>query len=598
MGDMSNINSFREERRRPTQPIGKTLKRLWQYLGVRRGRIVLALFLMLLCNLCSLAGPKLSGLAIDAIHFDMLPEELRHVAVLCAVMAALYLLSSLLSYLVARLTLKISRDVAYGLRRDIFRHLLSLPVRYFDERQTGDILSVISYDVDTVTNSLSTDILSVFTSLFTLAISLLMMLSILPKLALVFLVTVPLTVLFTRWRNVRVRPLFRKRSRCLGEMNGYAEEMIGGQRTTRAYGQEEAVIAGFADVNKTASDAVFTAERSGCVIGTGMNFINNLSLTLVSLFGGLLLLAGRAKLGDISAFIQYSRKFTGPIGELGNIVGDLQSAAAAAERVFALLDEAPEAADAPEAAALADVQGDVRLQNVSFGYDPEQVVLRDLSLSAVPGSLVAIVGPTGAGKTTIINLLMRFYDIQSGAITVDGSDIYRVQRDSLRRAYTMVLQETWLFHGTVAENIAYGSDHASREDVIHAAKAAGIDGFIRRLPQGYDTVLDEGGTNVSKGQKQMLTIARAMLADSKMLILDEATSNVDTQTEKKIQRTMRELMRGRTCFVIAHRLSTIRHADTILVVQNGSVVEQGRHEDLMAQNGAYAALYKAQFEVY
>ena len=595
---MSDINSYREERRRPTQPIGKTLKRLWRYLGVQRGRIVFALALMLLCNLCSLAGPKLSGLAIDAIHLDMLPEEIRHIIALCAVMAVLYLLSSVLSYIVSRLTLKISRDVAYGLRRDVFERLLSLPVRYFDERQTGDILSVISYDVDTVTTSLSTDILSVFTSVFTIAISMIMMLTILPKLALVFCITVPLTVLFTRWRNVRVRPLFRKRSRCLGEMNGYAEEMIGGQRTTRAYGAEQAVIDGFGKVNQLASDAVFTAERTGCVIGTGMSFLNNLSLTLVSLFGALLLLAGRAQLGDISAFIQYSRKFTGPIGEIGNIVGDLQSAAAAAERIFALLDEPPEKADAADACELTDIRGDVQLQNICFGYDPEQTVLRDLSLSATPGSLVAIVGPTGAGKTTIINLLMRFYDIRSGSISVDGQDIYHVQRDSLRRAFTMVLQDTWLFHGTVAENIAYGSENASREDVVRVAKAAGVDGFIRRLPQGYDTVLNEDGTNVSKGQKQMMTIARAMLADSKMLILDEATSNVDTQTEKRIQRTMRELMRGRTCFVIAHRLSTIRNADTILVVQNGSIAEQGRHEELMAKNGVYAALYKAQFEVY
>ena len=595
---MSNINSYRDDRRRPSQPIGKTLRRLWRYLGVQRGRIIFALCLMLTSNLCALAGPKLSGLAIDAIHLDMLPEEIRHIAVLCAVMAALYFLSSVLNYLVSRLTLRISRDVAYGLRRDVFERLLSLPVRYFDERQTGDILSIISYDVDTVTTSLSTDILSVFTSTFTLLISMLMMISILPKLTLVFLVTLPLTVLFTRWRNVRVRPLFRRRSARLGEMNGYAEEMIGGQRTTRAYGAEQAVIDGFGKVNQTASDAVFTAERSGCVIGTGMNFLNNLSLTLVSLFGGLLLLAGSAQLGDISAFIQYSRKFTGPIGELGNIIGDLQSAAAAAERVFSLLDELPEEADAADAIALTDVRGDVQIKDVCFGYDPEQTVLRDLSLAAAPGSLVAIVGPTGAGKTTIINLLMRFYDIRSGAITVDGQDIYKVQRDSLRHAFTMVLQDTWLFHGTVAENIAYGSDNASREDVVRVAKAAGVDGFIRRLPQGYDTVLNEDGTNVSKGQKQMITIARAMLADSKMLILDEATSNVDTQTEKRIQRTMRELMRGRTCFVIAHRLSTIRNADTILVVQNGSVAEQGRHEELMAKNGVYAALYKAQFEVY
>lgn len=596
--DLADVNKWHPDRRRPKQPISKTLRRLWQYIGSQRKLIVLALILMLTSNICSLAGPKLSGMAIDAIGLNMDQSAFHTVFVCCGLMLVLYAASSLLNYCVTRVTLRLSRHLAYQLRRDVFNRLMTLPVRYFDERQTGDILSVISYDIDTINNSLSTDILSVCTSLFTILISLIMMLTILPKLVLVFCITVPITILFTKWRNDRVRPLFRNRSFRLGVMNGYAEEMIGGQRTTRAYGQEQAVIDGFGKVNRGASDGVFTSERGGSVIGSMMNFINNLSLTLVSVFGSILLLRGSAGLGDISSFIQYSRKFTGPIGEIGNIIGDLQSAAAAAERVFALLDEEPEPLDLPEAAELENIRGDVNLEHVRFGYVPEKVILQDLSLHAKPGSLVAIVGPTGAGKTTIINLLMRFYDVNSGTICVDGNDIYQLKRDSLRHGYTMVLQETWLFHGTVYDNIAYGCETATREDVIRAAKAAGIDGFVRRLPQGYDTVLTDGGTNISKGQKQMLTIARAMLLNSKMLILDEATSNVDTQTERKIQKAMRELMKDRTCFVIAHRLSTIRHADDILVVRAGNVVEQGTHDELMAQKGFYAELYHSQFESY
>ena len=356
------------------------------------------------------------------------------------------------------------------------------------------------------------------------------------------------------------------------------------------------MIGRFDEKNEQAVTAYYEADYYGSVTGPTVNFINNLSLSLVSMFGALLFFFGRMTLGQISSFVLYSRKFSGPINEVANIIAELQSAFAAGERVFRLIDEPSEKPDAPDALPLPGTRGDVRIDHVSFGYEPERVILHDLSLSARPGSVTAIVGPTGAGKTTIINLLMRFYDPNSGLITVDGNDVGHIRRGDLRARYAMVLQETWLFNGTVYENLVYGNPDATREDVMRAARLAKIDHFVEQLPDGYDTVLSENGGNISKGQKQLLTIARAMLLDAGMLILDEATSNVDTQTEKAIQDAMIELMRGKTCFVIAHRLSTIENADNILVVRDGDIVEQGRHGELLAKNGFYAQLYKAQYE--
>lgn len=433
-------------------------------------------------------------------------------------------------------------------------------------------------------------------SVVTVGVSFVMMLTIAPALVLIFVVTVPVTVLFTRWLAFRVRPLFRRRSAMLGQLNGFVEEMLSGQKTIRAYGREEAVLERFDGKNQAAVDAYTVAEANGTITGPSVTCINNVSLALLCVFGSLLFLQGRIGLGDLSSFVQYSRKFSGPINEVANIISELQSAIAAAERVFGLIDAEPEAADAPDARVLQAVRGDVELRNVDFSYVPGSPIIQSLNLHAEPGSLTAIVGPTGAGKTTIINLLMRFYDVDGGAVLVDSQDIRGVTRDSLRRAYTVVLQDTWLFHGTVFENIAYGKPGATMEDVVKAAKAAHIHSYISRLPQGYDTVLSDNGTSISKGQKQLLTIARAMLLDAHMLILDEATSNVDTRTEQQIQAAMRELMKDKTCFVIAHRLSTIQSADHILVLNQGRVVEQGDHESLMAQNGFYRELYESQFD--
>ena len=572
------------------------LQRLWQYLGRNRAMLALALALSIGSSLLSLYGPKLSGRAINAIDLGAGQVDFDTVFRCAILMAICYACSAGLTYLLNGVMIHLSRTVSRQMRHDIFENLTSLPVGFFDRYQTGDLISILTYDVDTVNQSLSSDLLQILQSVVTVTVSFFMMMSIAPELEIVFFVTIPATIWFTRWLAGRVRPLFRKRSGKLGALNGFVEEMLSGQKTIRAYGREEAVLEKFDEKNTEAVDAYTVAEANGTVTGPCVNFINNVSLAMVCLLGSMLFLQGKLGLGDLSSFVQYSRKFSGPINEVANIIAELQSAFAAAERVFSLIDAEPEAPDAVGAKELTKVRGDVELRHVDFGYEPGKPIIQDLSFHAKPGSLTAIVGPTGAGKTTIINLLMRFYDVDAGEILLDGQDIRTLTRDSLRRAYTMVLQDTWLFHGTIFDNIAYGKPGATMEEVVAAAKAAHIHGYISRLPQGYDTILSDNGSSISKGQKQLLTIARAMLLDAHMLILDEATSNVDTRTEEKIQRSYRSLMAGKTCFVIAHRLSTIRSADHILVLNGGQVVEQGTHESLMAEKGFYYDLYHAQFD--
>ncbi len=567
--------------------LGYMMRHRWMALG--------AIALTVTGNLLALLGPMLSGYAIDAIGTGPGEADFQRIFSYCALMLLFYLISSVMAYLLSVLMVKLSQRVAYQLRADLFNKLVDLPVRFFDGHQTGDIISRVSYDIDTVTSSLSNDFLQIAASSIMVLGSLGMMLTISPPLIVVFVVTVPISVLFIRYRTRTIRPLFSRRSAKLGELNGLVEEIISGQKTTKAYHQEETMIGRFDAKNEEAVQAYYKADYYGSTVGPSVNAINNLSLALISVFGALLFLRGSISLGNLSSFVLYSRKFSGPINEMANIISELQSACSAAERVFRLIDEEPEPADAPQALELTDVQGDVQMEHIRFGYDPDKTIIHDLSLHAKPGSLVAIVGPTGAGKTTIINLLMRFYDPQSGWIRMDGHDSRDITRKSLRAAYTMVLQDTWLFYGTIYENIAFSRPGATREEVIEAAKAAKIHSYIMQLPDGYDTVITEDGMNISQGQKQMLTIARAMLSDAKMLILDEATSNVDTRTEQQIQSAMRELMQDRTCFVIAHRLSTVQNADTILVVQHGDIVEQGSHEQLMQQGGVYAGMYHSQF---
>ncbi len=581
---------------RPAAGSGVIIRRLWRYLERYKWMLVAALILGVGGNLLALLGPKLSGYAIDAIRPGAGRVEFDTVFFYAKWMLLCYLVSAVFSYLLAALLVRLSRNVVSQLRRDLYQHLMKLPIRFFDTRATGDVLSVLSYDVDTVSASLSNDLAQMVTSVVTVVGSFFMMLTISPHLLLIFAVTIPASILFTRYRSARVRPLYRKRSEQLGALNGFAEEMTDGLRTIKAYGREEAFWQRFEEKNKAACDANCKADAFASSTGPTVNFINNLSLALVSVFGSLLYMAGGITLGNVSSFVLYSRKFSGPINEFANIISELQSSLAAAERIFALLDEPTEAPDAPDAEELRDVVGAVEIQGVKFGYDPGHPVLRDLHLSAKPGQVVAIVGPTGAGKTTVINLLMRFYDPDFGSIRVDGKEIKTLTRASLRRAYSMVLQDTWLFTGTVFENLSYGREGVTLEQVKQAARAAKIDRFIQSLPQGYDTVLQDGGANISKGQRQLLTIARAMLLDAPMLILDEATSNVDTRTERRIQAAMLRLMEGRTCFVIAHRLSTIKNADQIAVLKDGAILECGTHRELMAKGGYYCELYRAQFD--
>lgn len=574
----------------------KTVLRLGSYMIQYKYLVLLALGLTLGSNLLALVGPMLSGYAIDAIEPGAGKVDFVRVFYYAGLMVVFYVVSSVLSYILSVLMIQISRKVVYQMRKDVFNRLMELPVGYFDTHQTGDIISRISYDIDTVNTSLANDIIQIFTTLITVVGAFFMMIVISPKLVLIFAFTVPLSIALTRFITGKTRPLFRMRSRRLGELNGFVEEMISGQKTLKAYHQEENTIGRFDGKNGEAVEAYYRAEYYGSVVGPAVNFVNNLSLALVSMFGALLFLNGQMRIGSISSFILYSRKFSGPINEAANIMSELQSALAAAERVFHMIDEPAETADCTGALELENVDGDVLLEDVSFGYTKDQKIIKGLNLHAASGKLVAVVGPTGAGKTTLINLLMRFYDVDDGRICVDGHGICDVTRASLRRAYAMVLQDTWLFEGTVFDNIAYGRQGATLEEVTAAARAARIHSYIRRLPQGYDTVLTDEGTNISKGQKQLLTIARAMLLDAPMLILDEATSNVDTRTEQQIQQAMRRLMEHKTCFVIAHRLSTIQNADVILVVNHGEIVEQGTHGELMERKGFYFQMYQAQFE--
>ena len=572
-----------------------TLIRTLRYMVNYRFLVLFLLACTFASNIGNLLGPSFAGKAIGAAVGPG-QVDFATVAHYAKYMLAAYLISNIMSFLVNQGMMLTGRRVANQMRRDVFNKLMVLPVSYFDRNQAGDIISRVSYDIDVVTTSLSSDLVQIMTSIVTVVGSFLMMCIISPPMTVILFVTVPLAVCFTRYMGKRTRPLYSRRSAAYGEMNGYVEEMFSGQKTILAYAYENDVCEEFSGINHKAADAYCAADTVGMTTGPTVNLINNLGLSLIGLLGAVLYMFGLTGMEQISAFVLYSRKFSGPINEIANIINEIYSALAAAERVFTLLDQPEEPADLPDAEVLSDVKGKVEAEHVSFGYLPGRTILHDLSLRAEPGQTVAIVGHTGAGKTTIINLLMRFYDVDSGEIRVDDKELHHLTRSSLRRAYAMVLQDTWVFQGTIFDNIAYGKEGATREEVVAAAKAARIHDYIMRLPDGYDTVISEDGGNISKGQKQLLTIARAMLYDTQMLILDEATSNVDTNTEQKVQKAMQELMRGKTSFVIAHRLSTIQNADKILVMEHGDVMEQGTHQELMAKKGLYYKLYASQFE--
>ncbi len=579
--------------------------RLSKYVLEQWPLFILAICLTLVSNQLSLMGPRYSGAAIDAIEFETgvdFPAVWENIVL----MLGCYVISAILSYVLSLVMMHLSQRIIYKMRKQVFEKLTTLPVNFFDTHATGDIISHLSYDIDTINSTLSHDLVQILTSIYTVVGSLVFMWQISKPMILIFALTVPVSLLFTRYRSKKVRPLFSRRAKKYGELNGFAEEMLTGSRTISAYGRQDVISSRFNKINGEAMDAFYKAEYNAALLFPTINLINNISLTLVAVMGGILymysqngtVLATSAffiTLGGVAQFVQYSRKFAGPINEFSNILHEIQSAFSAAERVFRILDEEPEKEDAADAKELTEVKGDVSLRDVTFGYTEDKIVLKNVSVSAKKGQTVAIVGPTGAGKTTIINLLMRFYDHRKGEILIDGIPSIDIKREDLRLAFNMVLQDTWLFCGTIYDNIVYGREDATPEEVYKAAKSAKIDSYIKSLPDGYDTVLSDDGVNISKGQKQLITIARAFLSKAPILILDEATSNVDSRTEIQIQNAMTALMENKTCFIIAHRLSTIQNADTILVVKDGTIIEQGNHNELIEKRGFYYSLYHSQF---
>ncbi len=568
--------------------------RLLKYFFKYKFQVLLAFILMLGSNLFALLGPYLSGKAIDAIDLKT-GVDFPNVMKYCLLMAIFYVSSSIFSYALTVVMVNLSQKISKKMRQDVFDKILSLPVGELDKVQAGDLINRISYDIDTVNASLSNDILMAATGIITVIGAFVGMLLTTPLLLIVIVITLPLSIYIAIKRSKVVRPLFRKRSAKLAELNGFSEEMLSGIKTIKAYGREKEIIEKFSNKNIDAVDAYYNADYYGSLIGPSVNFINNLATVLISGGGAFLYVYNLISTGDISAFLLYARRFFGPINEYANIMGEIQSALAAAERVFRLLDSPSEPDDDPSCLELKDVLGNVEFKNVCFGYEKDQTIINNVSFKVSPGQNIAIVGPTGAGKTTLVNLMMRFYDPQSGEIKLDNKNIKKYTRKSLRLAYNMVLQDTWLFEGTIKENIAYGKENATFEEIKLAAKKANIADYIESLPKKYDTLISDGGVNLSKGQKQLLTIARAMLSNAKILILDEATSNVDTRTEILIRDAMDKLMQGKTCFIIAHRLTTIKNADLILVVKDGDIIESGKHLELLDKNGFYAEIYNAQF---
>ncbi len=592
---MAEAGSVSDRQANKPRNYKKVLRGLAAYIRPELPSFAAAVVLVLLSNVLSLAGPRLSGEAIDAmgvvsgsVRFGIVREK-------AFLMLGAYIGAAVLSYIMVRLITHASQRTVRRMRQDTFNKIVDLPLVYIDTHQAGDLVSRISYDLDLVSSSISQDIVVISASMFTVIGSLIMMLKMSLTLSLAFLVILPVTVLFTIYRIRKTRPLFRKRSKKLGEMNGYVEEILFGQKTIRAYSKEAYFTDEFRGINEAGIDAYYRADYQAALNGPSVTLISNISLAFVAMVGALLFLRGSFSLGVLASFILYSRRFSGPINEIAGIFAEFQSGIAAADRVFTLLEQPSEPADAKDAEPIDNVRGEVVFDHVSFSYTPDHPVIEDLSVKVKPGTLLAIVGPTGAGKTTLINLLMRFYDPQEGEIHIDGRRSQDITRESLRRSFAMVLQDTWLFQGTVRENIAYGKPGATPDEVRRAAEAAHIASFIESLPDGYDSMVSDGASNLSQGQKQLMTIARAMLLDTPMLILDEATSNVDSRTEIEIQDAMNKLVKGRTAFVIAHRLSTIQSADHILFIRDGQIVEQGTHRELIEKGGVYAGLYQAQF---
>jgi ATP-binding cassette, subfamily B, multidrug efflux pump len=580
-----------------------TMVKLIRYLGKYRTAVLIVILFAIGSTAANIAGPKILGQATTKLFEGVMAQlsgtgsvDFTYIGRIILITLSLYLLSALFAYIQGWIMADVSTNIAYRFRRDISEKINRMPLKYFDTTTYGEVLSRITNDVDTVNQTLSQSLTQIITSVVTVVGVLVMMFSISWLMTLVALIIVPLSMVVVSLIIRQSQKYFKEQQDYLGHVNGHVEEMYGGHIVMKAFNGEEKSIQKFDGYNNVLYDVAWKSQFLSGLMMPIMMFIGNLGYVAVAILGGYLAVRQAITVGDIQAFIQYVRSFTQPITQLANISNILQQTAAAAERVFEFLDESEEVVETVNPVVLERVEGNVEFRNVRFGYDPEKPVIKNFSAIARPGQKVAIVGPTGAGKTTIVKLLMRFYDINDGSILVEGHDIRDFTRADLRKMFGMVLQDTWLYNGTIMENIRYGRPEATDEEVITAAKAAHVDHFIHTLPDGYNMVLNEETSNISQGQKQLLTIARAVLADPSILILDEATSSVDTRTEILIQRAMDSLMIGRTSFVIAHRLSTIRNADLILVMNEGDIVEQGTHEELLAKGGFYAELHNSQFE--
>lgn len=581
-----------------------TMVRLLDYLGVYRVPIIVVMLFAVASTIFTVVGPKVLGMATTRLFEGVIGLtsgsgagiDFAYIGQVLLWTLGLYLASALFALIQGWIMSRIATDIAYRLRQDISTKINRLPFRYFDRVSQGEVLAHITNDVDTINQTLGQSLTQIITSAVTVVGVAIMMLTISWQLTLIALLMIPLSsgvvVLVVR----RSQKYFTQQQDYLGHVNGHVEEMFGGHRVMKAFNGEARSIERFDGLNRTLYDSAWRSQFLSGLMFPIMNFIGNLGYVAIAIAGGYLAAVKLITVGDIQAFIQYVRSFTQPIMQIANISNVLQQTAAAAERVFAFLAEEEEVPDAEHPVAVRQLQGHVVFENVRFGYTPDKVVIKDFSADIQPGRKIALVGPTGAGKTTLVKLLMRFYDLNSGAIRIDGHNIQDYSREDLRCMFGMVLQDTWLYNDTIMENIRYGRPGASDDDVIAAAQAAHVDHFVRTLPEGYGLVLNEEASNISQGQKQLMTIARAFVANPSMLILDEATSSVDTRTEVLIQQAMESLMKGRTSFIIAHRLSTIRHADWILVINEGDIVEQGTHEDLLARKGFYSDLYNSQFE--
>jgi ATP-binding cassette subfamily B multidrug efflux pump len=570
-----------------------TIRRLWGYLSHQVLGLIGTAILVTVTTGIGLLGPYLMGKAIDQY---ILPGDVHGLLWIAFLMIVVYVTTALTTWLQMYVMIGVAQRTVRDIRNDLFAKLQTLSLRFFDQHPHGELMSRLANDVENISRVLSEGVTQFLSSILMLIGVAAMMLGLNFRLAVVSLITIPLMAFLTKWIAAHTRRGFRERQRTLGVLNGFIEETVTGERVVKAYAQERSAIDKFEKANTELRTAAITAQTYALLLGPLTNFVNNASFAIVAGVGGWMVLHQLATVGIIASFLNYTRQFGRPLNQMAQLYNSIQSAIAGAERVFEILDEIPELTDSPHAKPLHEIQGEVCFDTVCFGYKPDVPVLKQVTLHAEPGQTIALVGPTGAGKTTIVNVLTRFYDIGSGRISIDGKDIREVQKSTLRRQLGIVLQDTFLFSTSVVENIRYGQLDATDEDVIAAAKLAEADHFIHRLPQGYDTMLSERGSNLSQGQRQLLAIARAILADPGILILDEATSSVDTRTEVHIQQALLRLMEGRTSFVIAHRLSTIRKADQVLVINNGRIIERGTHDELLAQHGFYYNLYMSQFK--